>query len=514
MRVDTREVLGHSGHAVARADAAERAESATEWLIDNEVAYEAVIAAIRRARRSVCISQLAFDADCDAYSCEKPPVRLLDALVEAWRVHDLDVRILLNATLLVDTAAPLRTALAQKGASAIQVRGISRFPQLLHAKLLTIDDTEAFLLGSPFVNGYWDDSSHRPVDARRPARELGGRPLHDLSVRLRGPVVAEVQTAFEELWEQGGDGKNAPFQVSASARAGELVAPRAGRLHGTGASSVRLTTPAFGTRDGRTEILPAMLRGIGGARELLYVEHQYLSSRRVVAALANALQRAPGLEVIALVNQNPDVTAYRGWQNQRMAESGLAAHPRFGMFALWSSGAIDGRLALNQVFVHSKVITADDRWATFGSANVDGVSLHSYGADFRSRLGRRIFRSVRNFDLNVEMHGETDGVDEAVVELRTSLWNEHLGMVPGVRPHEGWLDLWRTRAAENIAALNAWTCDAGEPRTFVLPYSSVPTPRGQLRALGVRDREELDLRFQPSWLEVHCSPNWIRNMFA
>ncbi len=506
MPVDTLEVIEEAGRALAQADAPKCAEAATEWLIDNEVAYEAVIAAIRRARRSVCISQLAFDADCEAYSYERPPVRLLDELVDAWRTHDLDVRILLNATILVDTAAPLRTALDERRATAIQVRGISRFPQLLHAKILTIDDSEAFLLGSPFVNGYWDDSSHRPDDVRRPARELGGRPLHDLSVRMKGPVVAEVQAAFEDLWTQGSDEHEA-------ARADTAGSPREPAR--VGLSHVRLTTPGRGrTHEGRTEILPAMLRGISGARELLYVEHQYLSSRRVVAAVASALDREPLLEVIALVNQNPDVTAYRGWQNQRMAESGLAEHPRFGMFALWTSCASGGRLALNQVFVHSKVITVDDRWATFGSANVDGVSLHSYGADFHSRLGRRIFRDVRNFDANVEMFSARDDADESIVELRTSLWNEHLGLVPFTRPDEGWLGLWQTRAAQNIAALNDDPADRSESRTFVLPYSTAPTPQGQLRALGVRDREELDLRFQPSWLEVHCSPNWIRNMFA
>ena len=258
-----------------------------------------------------------------------------------------------------------------------------------------------------------------------------------------------------------------------------------------------------------------MLRGIDGARELLYVEHQYLSSRRVVRALANALEREPELEIIALVNQNPDVTAYREWQNQRMDENGLADHPRFGLFALWTSDSSNGRLALSQVFVHSKLITADDRWATLGSANIDGVSLHSYGADFRSALGRRIFRDVRNFDVNVEMRSETEAPDASIAELRTGLWTEHLGLVPSVRPREGWLHLWRTRAAENIAALNAYpTSSANEARTFVLPYSAAPTPSGQLRALGVRDRQELDLRFRPNWLEVHCSPNWIRNMFV
>ncbi|CAN5450483.1 hypothetical protein BH09GEM1_BH09GEM1_36710 [soil metagenome] len=510
MSVETLEVAAPSLVSVERTAAtpANSSASVTEWLIDNAIAYRAIIAAMRRARRSVCISQLAFDADCEAYTPGQPTVRLLDELVGAWRTRALDVRILLNATLLVDTASPLRKALAAMEASAIEVRGISRFPQLLHAKVLIVDGREAFLIGSPFVNGYWDDSSHQPGDPRRPMRELGGRPLHDLSVRLTGPVVAELEAEFDTLWINAASSAETerPRLPTRAAPKGKLV----------GGSAVRVTRPALRSThadNGRADILAAMLRGIESARDLLYIEHQYLSSRCVVDALTRALDRAPALEIVALVNQNPDVTAYRGWQNERLEESGLSQHPRFGLFALWSSRKREARIELNQVFVHSKLITVDDRWATFGSANIDGVSLHSYGADFSSRLGRRIFRGVRNFDVNVEMRSKTEGIDESIVELRTSLWNEHLGMVPSTRPHGGWLGLWRTRAAENISALNGNADDA--PRgSFVLAYSTVPTPSGQLRALGVRDREELVLRFQPSWLEVHCSPNWIRNMFA
>jgi Phosphatidylserine/phosphatidylglycerophosphate/cardiolipin synthases and related enzymes len=381
MLVDALEIDG----AAALAEEVQRSGIAVEWLVDNDAAYRAFIKAIRGARRSICITQLAFDADCEAY-VNDVPVRLLDEIVRAWRTHALDVRILLNATLLVDTARPLRRELARMDASGIHVRGVSKFPQLLHAKIMIVDDRDAFLIGSPFVNGYWDDSAHRPHDRRRPMRELGGRPLHDLSARLEGDVVAELQTEFEELWRCSG-GDQPTTLVEEPATTATPMGPR----------RVMLTTPARLTdqhADGRTEILPAMLRGIGSARELLYIEHQYLSSRCVVRALTEVLARNAELEVIALVNQNPDVTAYRGWQNQRLEESGLGTHPRFGLFALWSTAVAEGRIALNQVFVHSKLIVADDRWATFGSANVDGVSLHSYGADFRSRIGERIFRSV------------------------------------------------------------------------------------------------------------------------
>ena len=505
MPVDTLEIGANVAEVAPDETSAQQQAVVAEWLVDNDDAYGAIIRAIRGARESICITQLAFDADCEAFVDDQPPLRILDELVTAWRTHALDVRVLLNATLLVDTARPLRAALEGMGASAIEVRGISLFPQLLHAKVLIVDDREAFLIGSPFVNGYWDDSAHRPDDSRRPMRELGGRPLHDLSVRLQGEVVADLRAEFDDLWRCGVGGT--------SDRA--LEQPRPERASSPGAQ-VWLTTPRRlddSKHDGRAEIIPAMLRGIGSARELLYIEHQYLSSRRVVRALADALARHPQLEIIALVNQNPDVTAYRGWQNQRLAERGLGAHSRFGLFALWSAYATDGRIALNQVFVHSKLIVADDRWATFGSANIDGVSLHSYGADFRSRLGERIFRNVRNIDLNVELRGHDDATGASITELRTKLWREHIGALPSMRPRDGWLRHWRLRAAGNIDALNGAAGDV-EDGPLILPYSTAPTPAAQLASLGVMMRTDLDLRFHPSWLEVYCSPNWIWNMFA
>jgi hypothetical protein len=152
-----------------------------------------------------------------------------------------------------------------------------------------------------------------------------------------------------------------------------------------------------------------------------------------------------------------------------------------------------------------------------GSANVDGVSLHSYGNDFESKLGQRVFRHVRNFDVNLELSDAGDAISGAVRELRRLLWSEHLGedVELASRPDGGWLQRWRARASENVALLNSGVVrdQFRAPRSFVLPYSGASRPRAQLRDVGVDDGA-VDLRFEPSWLEVHCSPNWIRNMFA
>ena len=497
--------------ALAEAPNAVRSEptEAVEWLIDNEAAYDAVIRAVQRARTSVWISQLAFDADCEAYSAESAPANLLDVLIQATRAHGLDVRILLNASILVNTVKPLRAALERRAAPPMEVRGISRFPQLLHAKILIVDGREAFLLGSPFVNGYWDDQFHRPVDERRPTRELGGRPLHDLSVRVQGPAVDTLAGIFTEWWTDAAD--EAPRDGTE-----EMACCAPSAMEYVGATVTR-TSPAnvlCQHAGGHVEILDSMLEGIGGARELLYVEHQYLSCRPVIRAIREALDREPALEVIALVNQNPDITAYRGWQNARLEDSGLRDHPRFGLFALWCQEQQGRRLLLNQVFVHSKVLIADDSWATVGSANIDGVSLHSYGDDFESRLGQAVFRGVRNFDVNLELRAVDDVATEAIVNLRLDLWREHLGVAAPSASSP--LDAWRNHAAANIGALNSWTPAnaAGLPSTLVLPYSTSAEPAAQLAALGVTVHNTLDLQFRPGWLEVHCSPNWIRNMFA
>ena len=174
-----------------------------------------------------------------------------------------------------------------------------------------------------------------------------------------------------------------------------------------------------------------------------------MSSRPIVAALADALRREPDLEIVAVLNENADVTAYRRWQNARLAEAGLMTHPRVGLFASGTRRARAERIQLNQVFVHSKVVAMDDRWATAGSANLDGASLHSYGDDF-SGIGRRVFRHTRNFDVNVVVEGASAGGF-----ARALVGASRPPVRRARRPSgEGWLPRWRAQAAANVAALN------------------------------------------------------------
>ncbi|MDQ6871667.1 MAG: phospholipase D-like domain-containing protein [Gemmatimonadota bacterium] len=493
-----------------------------DWLIDNREAYDAIVGAVRDARVSIWVSQLAFDADCRAYASDDPGSdadtgeNLIDVILATSIGQRVKVKILVNSTLLLDTKRPLARFLAEQkiAPGLVEVRGMSRFPQLLHAKMVIVDERRAFIVGSPFVNGYWDTPAHSAIDNRRPHRELAGRPVHDVSIGLSGPIVHELAGIVARYWhdaERGESDRGAPVRQTAIAHS------RAGI-----AATVVTTEPAGarGSRDfGSLETREALLEGIGRARSLIYIEHQYLSSRAIVDALRRALTRVPELEVILLLNQNPDVTAYRRWQNSRLAEARLLGHPRVGVFGLWSAQKQSGLApAINQVFLHSKVVIVDDEWAMVGSANLDGASLDSYGDEFSGRLARRVFRDVRNFDVNIVLTArKSSQAHNPIRQLRERLWIEHLGhsSTEQMEWAHGRVAEWHALASRNVAALNMGTdgSERGLEGTFIMPYSTSPSPRAQLADGGVRTTDRVDLRFNPGWLEMNFSPNWIRNMF-
>jgi phosphatidylserine/phosphatidylglycerophosphate/cardiolipin synthase-like enzyme len=530
--------------AEAELDAGARADDRVDWLIDNAETYGRLLESLRGARRSVHIAQLAFDADCAAYaggSQSRAPsddAVLAEILIGLAKESGPDIRILLNASWILNTARPLRKFFAKRGVAPdrIQLRGLSRFPHFMHAKLVLIDGREAFLLGSPFVNSYWDDGGHVPYDARRPLRELGGRPLHDVSVRLHGPVVADLESMFESVWRSSGAREQAS-PARRSLRAPKTIAARS--------SGMRVVCDAPDgilptVRDRAMQMLAELLAGIARARKFIYIEHQYLTSRPIVAALTAALRREAALEIIIVLNQNPDLTAYRGWQNAQLEEHALLTHPRVGVFTLWSTDVHPERprvTRINQLFIHSKVIIIDDEWAAVGTSNLDGVSMGDYGDDFAGALGRRVFRGVRNVEVNVviDAGGPSDADDdgasrvrdaESIVTLRERLWHEHLGAVPvriGERGRRGWLSAWRKAARDNVEVLASLAEErqpgarSAAPRTMngrLLPYSECAYPREQLADVGVLlDPESLELCYDPTWVGVHLSPHWIRNIF-
>ena len=174
-----------------------------QWLTDTEHALRIMTDACRGATHSIWISQLAFDADCAVPGSEADDrALLLDAILHAARRSTddgtrVDVRIVLNGGLLLDTSPALRHAIevAHDGAN-VRVRTVKAFPQVMHAKLLLIDHADAFVMGSSFVNGYWDCARHTAAGDPGATPGCGDRPLHDVAVRVQGHAACALASAI------------------------------------------------------------------------------------------------------------------------------------------------------------------------------------------------------------------------------------------------------------------------------------------------------------------------------
>jgi phosphatidylserine/phosphatidylglycerophosphate/cardiolipin synthase-like enzyme len=377
-------------------------------------------------------------------------------------------------------------------ASSAKVVGFkTRMFSVVHAKAVlvdavadAIDNAEAILLGSPFVPSYWDTLNHPVYEPRR--GDCAGEPIpvHDVSIGIRGPAVADVQQQFLAHWNR--DAAQAD-QVVALDPAPAVVTVRSGEF----AASVQVvrtvnesTLP--GLDAGEQGCLEAYLRAIENATKYIYIENQYFTHDAIGDALVAALNDTtrPDLQVILMVNVVPDMPFYPSWQtnlNERIRRDAGDNARRFGVFTAWTHEAANPlHKHTNPIimpnYLHTKSAVVDGLWATIGSANLDGASLDQFQILRALQWG-----NFRNDELNcVIFNGIADADStDAVDQLRLELWSEHLG-IPDNDPRlsretlegsKGWLKLWTDCAAAKLQALinNPSTPDSSNGRVLAYP---------------------------------------------
>lgn len=427
--------------------------NAVEVLVDQDL-FARVAEAVGRAERSVNLSQLLFFPDFVPRDDAGP--RLIDEFLAA-NGRGAQVRILVNENAVVpDTYDELLAHFAATGENSVAVRCLTMSPNVLHAKVLVVDGREAFVIGPPFEQKYWDTSRHAAVETRRGTDS----PLHDLAVHLRGPAVAELDRFFAQLWNLAAPDEPPLEPCPLPPPAGEQ------RIQVTHTIPPRLMPHA---PSGERSILDAYQRGLANAERFVYFENQYFTNPSIARSIRAALDRNERLEVILVLNEWTDIPTYIGWQNRRLREIGWPDHPRLGVFGIWTR-APRGR-EMRPVYVHSKLAMADDAWATVGTANLDSLSLEEAN-EFGVPMDQ-------NVELNVTLFDGIAGAPRTGVvgSLRRRLWAEHLGD-EGVwttnAPEGGWLAAWRRLAEENFARV-----ERGETtlQGAVLPYMEGPVRR-------------------------------------
>lgn len=278
------------------------------------------------------------------------------------------------------------------------------WPATYHQKFAVVDCHVAIIGGLDVDERRYDDRRHR---------QRADRTWHDLSVRLEGPAVADAAMHFRDCWNRelprfraiAAHWTNGTEQALALDPLEEITHIPTPPLP-VGAATVqtvrtisrRSKNPfAVGPRPDVMEIAEAHRRLIGSAERLLYIEAQFLRYRDAARWIASRASQRPELEVILVMPNAPEEVAYDGdrraphrhgeWlQAQALATLQRSLGPRLGVFALAKPAeattaekefAADRGTAFGAgtVYVHAKLLIADDARALVSSANINGRSL-------------------------------------------------------------------------------------------------------------------------------------------
>lgn len=245
----------------------------------------------------------------------------------------------------------------------------------------------AFVGGIDVAKSRRDDSSHHG-DAQQQglAADYGPRPgWHDVHCAISGPAVADVETVFRERWED-------PSPLSPALhsrirdrfdRAKDEAIPLPPQAPpppvvdgGTHVVQLLRTYPHLHrgraypfARAGERSIALAHLKAIGQARDLIYVEDQYLWSSTITSAFVEALRANPELHLVAVLPHRPDLEGLtelmqREGRLEALEQLTAAAPDRFAAYGIENHSGWP-------VYVHAKVVIVDDWYATIGSDNIN-----------------------------------------------------------------------------------------------------------------------------------------------
>ena len=245
----------------------------------------------------------------------------------------------------------------------------------------------AFVGGIDVAHLRRDSSTHHgDPQPQSMAADYGPRPAwHDVHCAITGPAVADVETVFRERWEDP-----SPLAPAWHSR----VRDKLSRVRDTptplppqeppplpvegGTHVVQLLRTYPHLRRGRSypfapsgerSIALAHRKAIAQARDLIYLEDQYLWSSSITSAFADALVANPDLHLVAVLPHRPDVEGVgelMQWEGRHEAIEQLtaAAPERFAAYGIENTTGWP-------IYVHAKVVVIDDWYATIGSDNLN-----------------------------------------------------------------------------------------------------------------------------------------------
>jgi cardiolipin synthase len=354
-------------------------------LEDGKATYGAMLAAIRAAKDSVHVETYIFEADEVVQEFAK-------ALIERARAG-VKVRVMYDSIGSIDTPREFFDPLRDAGIEVVEYNPVKpgtvlteglRLNNRDHRKLTVVDGRIAFLGGINISSVYTPSGGSSGSGASGGSSGSSGtkkkapypdKPWRDTAVRLEGPVVADLQRAFIEMWAS--QKKQAP--------SGAALFPK---LQPAGKQVVRAIDAL--PQDGPNPLYVGLISAIESAEQNVHITMAYFVPHpELLAALQAAARR--GVDVRLILPSRTDswlvINAGRSYYAD-LLEAGVKIHER--------------RARL----LHAKTAVIDGVWATVGSTNLDWRSLSTnaelnaviLGPEFASQMEAAFQKDIRASD--------------------------------------------------------------------------------------------------------------------
>ena len=318
----------------------------------------------------------------------------------------------------------------------------------------------AFVGGIEPCHSRRDDVRHRgDPQAQAMSAVYGAQPpWHDIQLAVRGPAVRDAEAVFRERWEDPAPLSRNPVHLIGERLRGDDQTARPLLAQGDdpapcGTAAVQLlrTYPARRggypfAPDDEWSVARGYQKAIQQARNLIYVEDQYLWSSDVATIFAEALRREPELRLIVVIPRYPDQDGRASLTPNLLGREPALRMLRAaggGRFAVYSLENASG----TPIYVHAKACIVDDTWACVGS---DNANRRSWTHD--SELSCAVLDTVGGWprqlrlELVAEHLGHPLSEEEAIDPVRT------FRALPAIRRRSGSLASHRSGRSRAVWA--------------------------------------------------------------
>ena len=311
---------------------------------------------------------------------------------------------------------------------------VSDFPSH-HQKTVLVDyelpgDAVGFVMGHNLLRNYWDTDEHHYFSAER----LGFAPWQDVSSRVYGPVLFDLNENFTTAWKKETSGGAKVF----AAPERDLIKPdvfiEPARRRGTPVPAQLCRTQP---QESDQSILDVYKLALANARNYVYFENQYFRHKELALHLRDMRRKLKqagwkrDLYIFVVTNVPDDhgrMNTYAMMQALGKGQSMPIIHRKettkddakdtvrkidldginIHVATLAACGQTPEGVKYKEIYVHSKLLLVDDIFFTVGSANVNLRSMET------------------DSELNIASPSP-----EITKQWREHLWRIHTGRVPG-----------------------------------------------------------------------------------